>query len=109
MKSKEKEHQQDASLKGQDINLDMEIDFIESVMGLKKILHYKKQIICDACKGQKGKPGARALHCEGCGGRGHIVTKVKGVIEKSDCSECNGFGDYKPVCEGCNGKGILEV
>jgi len=51
VKSKEKEHQQDASLKGQDINLDMEIDFIESVMGLKKILHYKKQIICDACKG----------------------------------------------------------
>ena len=47
------------------------------------------------------KAHARAHSCEICEGKGHIVAKVKGVLEKSDCTECNGFGDYKPVCDTC--------
>ena len=56
--------------KGNDIVLNMEVDFMEAVTGCIKTVQFNRTDICIVCKGTKSKPGTTPSKCSSCGGQG---------------------------------------
>lgn len=54
--------------KGQDIVLNLEIEFLEAVEGTQKTVSFGRTDVCPTCKGTKSKPGTSPSTCGGCGG-----------------------------------------
>lgn len=55
-------------VKGQDIVLNLELDFLEAVNGGTKTITFGRTDVCETCKGTKCKPGTSPATCGGCGG-----------------------------------------
>ena len=49
--------------KGQDVFINMEIDFMESIKGSKKTVNFEKKGVCPTCSGTKSKPGTSPSRC----------------------------------------------
>lgn len=62
-------------VKGQDVVLNMEIDFMDAVNGASKTVTYGRTDVCGTCKGTKAKPGTSAATCGACGGQGFVTIK----------------------------------
>ena len=58
----------EAQTKGQDIVLNLEVDFMEAVNGAKKVVTFGRTDTCGTCKGSGAKPGTSASTCGACGG-----------------------------------------
>lgn len=58
--------------KGQDIFMNLDITFMESINGINKKIAFEKKGICPTCQGSKCKPGTAPSRCTACGGRGAI-------------------------------------
>lgn len=58
-------------IKGKDINMFVEVDFLDAVQGVLKSVSYARLTVCTTCKGSKSKPGSQVYPCEHCGGEGH--------------------------------------
>lgn len=56
--------------KGQDIVVNLEVDFMEAVLGCHKDVIFNRTDVCETCKGSKAKPGTSPSKCGGCGGAG---------------------------------------
>lgn len=99
--------------RGADIEVEMEIEFRDSVFGLKKTIELFKDIKCDRCHGNKAEPGTPINTCTTCQGTGRI-TKVQqtflGAFQTASvCPDCRGEGK-KPqkLCTKCSGQGIIK-
>ncbi len=57
-------------MKGTDISLSIDIDFMEAINGGAKTITFARTDSCSTCKGSKSKPGTSATTCGGCGGSG---------------------------------------
>src|SRR3989339_530928 len=57
---------------GQDIQMDMEIDFIEAVFGIKKTVELYKTEKCGHCHGNGAEPGTPIKECKTCQGKGTV-------------------------------------
>lgn len=66
---------QQTKTKGNDIVLNIEIDFMEAVEGCTKTLQFNRTDLCVTCKGTKAKPGTTATQCGACGGQGYSTIK----------------------------------
>lgn len=44
---------QTGKLKARDINIDLEIEFMEAIKGMTKQIQFARNEICDTCKGSK--------------------------------------------------------
>lgn len=99
-----------APRKGSNIQVELEIDFEDSINGIKKEISYKKKVKCHVCNGDGAKPGTKKRKCDKCNGTG-IINDTKrtpfGIFtQQSECDKCHGEGyviDEK--CENCKGKG----
>ncbi len=97
--------------RGQDIETDVTIDFLESVKGTERQIKLYKHDACDVCKGTGAEPGAEMETCKTCQGRGQVnqtVRTVFGVMQHAvACPECDGRGS-KPskLCTQCKGVGV---
>ncbi len=99
------------SRKGQDIQVDVQMTFIESVFGIEKEITLTKNSACERCAGNGGEPGKGTKKCGTCDGHGVVVGVQRTILgnmqTKRTCETCHGTGEIPNVtCTTCHGSGI---
>ncbi len=94
--------------RGEDVYMELEISFEESVFGTDKKIKVPYRQKCEACNGTGAKDQNSIKTCDSCNGRGVIRTyRIEGftqIIQESTCPKCKGKGfvitEPCPVCKG---------
>ena len=99
--------------RGNDIQVDVEIEFKEAAFGVDKKVNLRKQSTCDVCHGSGGEPGSDNKDCGTCNGQGQVVqtqrTFLGAMQTVSTCPHCHGRGKIpSKQCKHCGGDGILS-
>ena len=68
--------------------IDLEIDFMDSVQGIVRNLTYERKELCKECSGT----GGSNVRCAKCKGKGQFVLKRGPVVRSFVCEECEGAG-----------------
>lgn len=97
-------------VRGDDLRLDLKLDFREAVFGGEKEIRISHLETCEACSGTGAKPGTRPRNCPTCTGTGQVRratrTPFGSFTQVSICPTCNGTGQViEDKCESCSGKG----
>ena len=98
--------------KGQDHRVDLNIDLMDAVTGIKKKIKINPLTECNSCKGSGAADGKQEniKACETCNGAGE-VTSVQNTIlgqirQNHTCPTCKGSGkSIKNACKPCKGEG----
>ncbi|HJD05963.1 MAG TPA: molecular chaperone DnaJ [Candidatus Onthoplasma faecipullorum] len=100
--------------KGEDINLNLVITFLESAFGTEKEITVTRKERCPDCHGTGAKTDSDYVTCPECNGSGRVqytqqtlfgVTRTVGV-----CRNCGGKGKVvKNKCLSCHGSGLKTV
>ena len=97
------------SVRGADVFVTLELDFLESIVGPVKELSFKVSGICDTCHGTKCRPGSTPSRCGSCGGRGTNFLHQGKMSMQVGCRECSGVGvTIKNPCVVCRGIGTSQ-
>lgn len=96
--------------RGDDLRLDLKLDFTEAVFGGEKEIKISHLENCMTCKGSGAKPGTRPRTCSTCSGSGQVRratrTPFGSFTQVSACPTCNGTGEVvEDRCEVCGGAG----
>ncbi len=99
--------------RGDDLRLDLKLDFKEAVFGGEKEIKISHLETCGNCKGSGAKPGTRPSTCGTCGGTGQVRratrTPFGSFTQVSACPTCNGSGEViEDRCESCGGSGQIQ-
>jgi len=95
---------------GEDIQINMNIDFREAVFGAEKNIRLDKLDTCEKCKGKGYDDKTKIITCPECNGKGqtqHTQRTIFGVFSTATtCPTCKGEGK-KPesYCSDCHGEG----
>ncbi|NOS68160.1 MAG: molecular chaperone DnaJ, partial [Candidatus Peribacteraceae bacterium] len=98
--------------RGDDREISVTINFMESVSGVARELRIRKLGSCKTCSGSGAEPGAKLVTCEECGGTGQVVRQSQsffGMLQQAVlCPKCRGSGKVpeKP-CKTCSGEGRI--
>lgn len=95
--------------RGNDLQADMEISFLEAVFGVERTIELRKNIICDNCSG-KGGTGLKT--CPKCKGSGQVRIQQNTFFgsfqSMAQCPNCQGQGEVADkICGQCAGKGYV--
>jgi molecular chaperone DnaJ len=96
-----------------DMEIEIAIDLVDSVVGSQKTVRLSRLIACDTCDGKGAEPGSAIVTCSVCGGTGqtvHTVNSFFGQIQQRGvCRNCKGSGKVpeKP-CHTCKGDGRVQ-
>ena len=99
--------------RGDDIEVEINLDFIEAVFGKAQIVDLTRFDKCEHCKGNGAEPGTKIVTCSRCKGKGKIVVNRQILFGNyqsvSECPDCLGGGKVaeKP-CKECSGQGITK-
>ncbi len=94
--------------RGNDLKLELSIDFMEAVHGTTLSLRVPRQRACVACHGIGERPGAGGAACPDCGGTGSRMHQ--GLPIAIPCQRCRGRGrTVGPPCGACRGSGRTRV
>jgi molecular chaperone DnaJ len=101
------------SSRGQDISIDINLTFEESIFGIEKEIELYKGIICPRCKGNKAEPGTPIKTCPTCQGKGTQRTTRQTFLgsftQESVCPDCRGEGKRaEKKCRECGGDGRVR-
>lgn len=101
-------------VRGDDLRLDLKLDFREAVFGGEKEIRISHLETCETCNGSGAKPGTRPRTCSTCSGSGQVrrVTRTPfgSFTQVSTCPTCNGQGMVvEDKCDACEGKGANQV
>ena len=99
--------------RGDDLRLDLRLDFKEAVFGGEKEIKISHLETCGTCTGSGAKPGTRPTTCGTCGGTGQVRratrTPFGSFTQVSACPTCNGTGDViEDRCDVCGGSGQTQ-
>ena len=99
------------SQQGRDLEMAVNIDFLDAAFGIEKEINFTKNIVCDKCKGNGSEPGAKIETCHTCGGQGQVMgvqrTILGNIQTRTTCPACNGEGKiYSEKCSKCHGSGV---
>jgi molecular chaperone DnaJ len=97
-------------VRGDDLRLDLKLDFREAVFGGEKEIKISHLETCTVCKGIGAKPGTQPRVCPTCSGAGQVRratrTPFGSFTQVSVCPTCNGNGQViEDKCESCSGSG----
>ncbi|MGK7895596.1 MAG: molecular chaperone DnaJ [Xenococcus sp. (in: cyanobacteria)] len=97
-------------VRGDDLRLDLKLDFREAVFGGEKQIRIPHLETCQVCNGSGAKPGTGSRTCPTCNGVGQVKratrTPFGSFAQVSTCPTCNGTGTIiEAKCEACNGAG----
>lgn len=97
--------------RGQDIQVDVQLEFKEAAFGTKRQIKLYKSSTCAHCKGEGGEPGSKTTACKTCDGKGQVrqtQRTVFGTIQTATaCPTCHGKGkSWDQPCAVCKGKGV---
>ena len=99
--------------RGHDLDMVVNIKFLEAAFGLEKELIFTKNVACGHCQGNGVEPGAKVETCPTCGGSGQVIgvqrTILGNIQTKMTCSNCHGEGKiYSAKCSKCHGSGVTK-
>ncbi|MFZ4677423.1 MAG: molecular chaperone DnaJ [Nodosilinea sp.] len=99
--------------RGDDLRLDLRLDFKEAVFGGEKEIKISHLETCGTCTGSGAKPGTRPTTCGTCGGTGQVRratrTPFGSFTQVSACPTCNGTGEViEDRCDVCGGSGQTQ-
>lgn len=100
----------DGSARGEDLRLDMEIDFEEAVIGSRREIKIPILTACETCKGSGAEADSKRETCKTCKGRGVVATQHGFMQFRQTCPKCSGSGEVvtKP-CRPCGGQGRVKT
>ena len=96
--------------KGDDIEMDISLDFKEMVHGAKKEISVRRRAVCEKCEGS-GAEDKKTKECGECNGKGSKTENLRTVFgtirQEVLCDMCSGRGII-PVkeCSNCRGEGV---
>jgi molecular chaperone DnaJ len=96
--------------RGDDLRLDLRLDFKEAVFGGEKEIKISHLETCATCTGSGAKPGTRPSTCGTCSGTGQVRratrTPFGSFTQVSACPTCSGTGEViEDRCDVCGGSG----
>ncbi len=96
--------------RGDDLRLDLKLDFREAVFGGEKQIKIPHLESCNTCNGTGAKPGTGVKTCGTCGGSGQVRratrTPFGSFAQVAACTTCNGTGQViEEKCNTCHGAG----
>lgn len=97
-------------VRGDDLRLDLKLDFREAVFGGEKQIRIPHLESCQTCNGSGAKPGTGVKTCSVCSGSGQVRratrTPFGSFAQVSACTTCNGTGQViEDKCGTCHGAG----
>ncbi len=97
-------------VRGDDLRLDLKLDFREAVFGGDKEIRISHLETCSNCGGTGAKPGTSPVVCSTCGGSGQVRratrTPFGSFTQVSVCPTCSGTGQMiEQKCDVCGGSG----
>jgi len=107
------QRRQDMRKAGNDIQVDVEINFEEMVSGAHREVELYQKTLCDLCNGVGGEPGSKEETCRTCKGSGQIqktVSSFFGTFSQAYvCGDCQGMGKtFSEKCHKCRGEGRVK-
>ncbi|MFC1721771.1 molecular chaperone DnaJ [Patescibacteria group bacterium] len=95
---------------GNDIEMDVTINFVDVVTGTEKDLKLYKRMKCSVCNGNGAEPGTKIKTCPECEGQGQVRQvrqTILGAFEQvATCPKCRGEGKVAETpCKKCGGDG----
>lgn len=102
-----------APQRGDDLRVDIEIEFEEAVFGIEKKIEIEHLEMCEACNGSGAEPGSKPTTCQTCGGTGKVQQTTQTILghftQITTCPACNGKGiKIQNPCKACKGYGRIE-
>ena len=102
-----------APQRGDDLRIDIEIDFKDAVFGIEKEIKIDHLEMCVACKGSGSEPGSKPVTCPTCGGSGKVQQTTQTILghftQITTCPDCGGKGiKISNPCRACKGYGRIE-
>lgn len=94
--------------RGADLELMVEVDFMEAALGVKTTSTVTRHVHCGTCSGSGLKPGASPSTCGTCNGRGQVIQQQGFLRISTVCPVCHGTGkSITPAdrCGDCSGSG----
>lgn len=99
-----------AGTRGDNIELGLQIDFVESVLGGARTADFLRNEICETCKGSCARPGTKTTKCDTCRGSGMVGTNAGFFMLQRPCSSCGGTGArILSPCTSCSGRGLVRL
>ncbi|XP_037441252.1 chaperone protein dnaJ GFA2, mitochondrial-like, partial [Triticum dicoccoides] len=94
---------------GQDVQVPVELSFMEAVQGCRKTITYEADVLCGTCNGSGVPPGTIPQTCKACRGAG-VTFIQRGMLSfESTCSRCGGSGKIvKNFCKTCKGQQLVK-
>lgn len=102
-----------APVEGDDLRLDIEIDFEKAVFGCEKEIKFDHLELCQSCGGTGAEKGSKPETCPTCHGTGQVQqvmrTPLGSIAQIVTCPDCHGAGKKisKP-CKDCKGQGKIQ-
>ena len=100
-------------LRGDDLRLDIEIDFLDACFGLEKEVKIKHLEPCVACNSTGLDKNAKNTVCPVCHGQGRVQKSTRTMLgaftSVTTCPNCHGTGkNPEAYCKVCHGTGSVE-
>ena len=101
-------------MKGDNRYMSLDIDFLDAVHGVDKVINITVDKKCSRCDGTGAASKSDIETCPTCHGTGRVTRQTRspfGVIQQQNvCPDCNGTGKHiKRACPECNGEGYKRV
>lgn len=99
--------------RGNDISIDIELTFKESIFGTNRRVVLAKNSTCSTCSGSGAEPGSEMITCTTCNGQGKLRENKQSVLGNfvtvRECSVCRGKGKVPKIkCKDCAGVGVKK-
>ncbi len=91
---------------GNDLQMALDIDFLEAAFGTEKKISINRLVFCDDCNGSGSNDGSKPQTCSMCGGHGEVRRQQGFFTVASVCPQCSGSGSQvTDPCGSCRGDG----
>ena len=100
-----------AQRRGQDIRVQIQLNILDILTGVRKKIRYNRNAKCEPCQGQGGQNFQACSFCGGSGQKTTIANTPFGRVQQSvTCPTCSGRGQQiKDKCRSCSGSGVKSV
>ena len=101
-----------APIQGDDLRMDIQIDFKDAIFGVEKEIKIKHLETCEECMGTGKDKNAKQTTCKTCNGMGRVQQNTRTILGNftsvTTCPTCNGTGiDPSSYCKKCKGRGAI--
>lgn len=102
-----------APVEGDDLRLDIEIEFEQAVFGCEKEIKFDHLELCPSCNGTGAEKGSKPVTCPTCHGSGQVKqvmrTPLGSIAQIVTCPDCHGAGKkITNPCKACKGQGKIQ-